>query len=135
MSKSYGNAIYMADDEDEIRKKMMQAITDPARKRRDDPGHPEVCNIFAYHKLFTAKGRVDEIDGLCRKAGIGCVDCKKECIKNACEFWAPIRERRRAWDGREGELLEIARGGSDRAREVAQGVMDEVRGVMGLVYN
>jgi len=134
MSKSYDNAIYIADDEDEIKRKMMQAITDPARKRRDDPGHPEVCNIFAYHKLFTDKGRVGEIDGLCRKAGIGCVDCKKECIANACEFWAPIRERRSTWDGREGELLEIAHRGSERAREVAKGVMEEVRDVMGLVY-
>ena len=134
MSKSYDNAIYMADDDETIRKKMMGAITDPARQRRDDPGHPEVCNIFAYHKLYTDKAEVADIDKKCRKAEIGCVDCKKVCIENALNFWRPIRERREKWNGREGELLEIARKGSEKARTAACETMDRVRDVMGLVY-
>jgi tryptophanyl-tRNA synthetase len=135
MSKSFGNAIYMADDDETIRQKMMQTITDPARKRRQDPGNPEVCNIFAYHKLYTPAEKVAWIDRECRLAGIGCVECKKLCIENALAFWRPIRERRAAWDGREGELLDIARTGSERARAVALGMMERVREVMGLVYD
>jgi len=134
MSKSYDNAIYMADDEETVRKKMMAAITDPARKRRDDPGNPEICNIFAYHKLYTDHAAVADIDRKCRVAEIGCVDCKKRCIENALKFWQPIRKRREEWDGREKELLEMARKGSEKAREVACETMVKVREVMGLVY-
>ncbi|MFA5811176.1 MAG: tryptophan--tRNA ligase, partial [bacterium] len=134
MSKSFGNAIFMADDDETIRQKMMQTVTDPARKRRQDPGNPDVCNIYAYHKLYTPPAKVKEIDPLCRTAGIGCVECKKICIENALSFWRPIRERRAQWDGREGELLEIACEGSARAREVAVKTMEKVRLVMGLIY-
>jgi tryptophanyl-tRNA synthetase len=134
MSKSFGNAIYMADEDEPIRQKMMQTITDPARKRRQDPGDPTVCNIFAYHKLYTPAEKVAWIDGECRKAGIGCVECKKICIENALAFWRPIRERRKAWDGRETELLALAREGSERARAVALEMMQQVRKVMGLIY-
>ena len=134
MSKSFGNAIYISDDDETIRKKIMSTITDPARKLRTDPGHPEVCNIFAYHKLYTEAKRVDEIAGLCRGAGIGCVDCKKECIQNALAFWRPIREQMAKWDGREKELLNILRDGSDRALKVARNTMENVRSVMGTKY-
>lgn len=134
MSKSFENAIFIADDDDAIRGKMMQAITDPARKRRDDPGHPEICNIFAYHNLYMDKNKVKEIDGQCRKAGIGCVDCKKMCIENALEFWRPIREKRALWDGREDELLEIAREGSKEARAVACETMKLVREAVKIDY-
>jgi tryptophanyl-tRNA synthetase len=134
MSKSYGNAIYMADGDDEIRRKMMEAVTDPARKRRNDPGDPGVCNIFAYHRLFTPAAKLGEIDSQCRSAGIGCVECKKLCIENAIAFWKPMRERRAAWEGRDGELLAIAREGSRRAREAAAPVMERVREVMGVGY-
>lgn len=134
MSKSFDNAIYMADDDETIRKKMMQAITDPARKRRDDPGNPEICNIFAYHKLYTDDATIKDIDKKCRVAEIGCVDCKKTCIENALGFWRPIRERREKWDGREGELLKIAHKGSEKARAAACETMEKVRKVMGLVY-
>jgi tryptophanyl-tRNA synthetase len=134
MSKSFGNAIFMADDDETIRQKMMQTITDPARKRRQDPGNPEVCNIFSYHRLYTNKDKIEWIDKECRHAGIGCVECKKICIENALEFWRPIRERRAAWDGREKELLQIAKEGSARARDVAVKTMERVREVIGLVY-
>jgi len=134
MSKSFDNAIYIADDEESMRKKMMRAITDPQRKRRDDPGDPEVCNIFAYHKLFSSDDEVKEIDGECRKGTIGCVDCKKRCIANAIEFWKPIQERRKKWEGRDAELINIAREGSKKARVVAAETMNAVRSAMGLVY-
>ena len=134
MSKSFGNAIYMADDDEAVRKKMMETITDPQRKRRNDPGDPEVCNIFAYHKLFTPAAEVSEIAGKCRRAEIGCVDCKKRCIENALAFWKPVRERRDSWEGREKELLEMARQGSELARKIARSTMELVREAMGVSY-
>lgn len=134
MSKSFGNAIFIADDDDTVRKKMMDTITDPARMRRADPGNPEVCNIFAYHKLYTDEAEVRDIDSKCRSAGIGCVDCKKRCIENALAFWRPIRTRRQALDGKESWLLDLAREGSKKARVVASKTMEGVRGVMGLQY-
>lgn len=134
MSKSFGNAIFIADEDDVIRKKMMNTITDPARKLRSDPGTPEVCNIYAYHKLYTEKGQVEEIAKKCRAAEIGCVDCKKQCIENAIAFWKPIRAERAKWAGKEKKLLEIAREGSNKARAVAAKTMETVREVMGLRY-
>lgn len=134
MSKSFGNAIYIADSDEEIRKKMMSAITDPQRMKRNDPGNPDVCNIFAYHKLFSSKDVIDDVACKCKSAGIGCVDCKKICIENALKFWAPIRERRKEFDGKEGELLEIAKKGSEKAREYAKKTMKKVRGALNLDY-
>jgi len=134
MSKSFGNAIYISDDDATMSKKMMSAVTDPARKRRNDPGHPDICNIFAYHKLFSREEDVLEIESECKKGAIGCVDCKKRCIKNASEFWAPVRERRSKWDGKDAELMDMARLGSAKAREVASRTMADVRQAMGLDY-
>lgn len=134
MSKSFGNAIYMADDDETIRQKMLGAITDPARKRRQDPGTPEICNIFAYHRLYSSNDKVSDIAKQCRTAGIGCVECKKICIENAIGFWRPIREKRLAWDGREKELLKIARNGSQHARDEAIKTMEKVREAMGVKY-
>ena len=134
MSKSFENAIYIADDEKTIRQKLMGAITDPARKRREDPGTPEVCNIFAYHKLYLSEKETEKIARQCCRAEIGCVDCKKICIEKAVAFWRPIRERRATWDGREEELLDLAREGSRKAREAAMKTMEPVREAMKLNY-
>ena len=117
-----------------MRQKMMQTITDPARKRREDPGNPEVCNIFAYHKLYSDDATVRTIDRQCRAAEIGCVDCKKICIANAQRFWKPIRERRRQWEGQEEKLMQVVAQGSERARSIAGKTMEKVRTTMGLNY-
>lgn len=135
MSKSFDNAIYMADDDDTIRRKMMDTITDPARKRRNDPGNPDICNIFAYHRLYSGNEKVTWIRDQCRTAGIGCVECKKICIENAIQFWRPIRKRREVWDGRESELIKMALEGSRRARVAATVTIERVREVMGLKYS
>ncbi len=134
MSKSFDNAIYISDDDETVQKKMMQAITDPARKRKDDPGNPDICNIFAYHKLYTDEGAIKDIDSKCRSAGIGCVDCKRMCIENALNFWKPIKEKREQWDDEEEKLLEILRDGSKRARETARETMERVRKAVNLDY-
>lgn len=151
MSKSFGNAIYLSDDEKTIKEKMMQTITDPARKFKTDPGHPEVCNIFAYHKLFTGVGAtsvapmgrlkpslpsmtVAEIDRDCRAAKIGCVDCKKLCIANAIEYWKPFQEKRGKWVLKPYKILKIAEDGSKKAASEAEKNMVRVREAMGLNY-
>lgn len=134
MSKSFDNAIYMADDDETITRKMMAAVTDPARKRRADPGHPEVCNIFAYHKLYTKPDRIAEIDAACRSAAIGCVECKKECIANALAFWKPLRERRREFERHPEEIKRIVNEGSVRARNAADAKMKSIRDALGMSY-
>jgi tryptophanyl-tRNA synthetase len=134
MSKSFNNAIYISDSDEETRQKMMQAITDPARKKRSDAGHPDVCNIFAYHRLFTDEADVDEIAQQCKGAGMGCVDCKKRCIENAIAFWRPIKEKRAALEGREGELIRMAKDGSAKARREAAVTMDAVRSAIKIDY-
>lgn len=132
MSKSYGNAIYLKDDPATIREKIMPAITDPARKRRQDPGNPDVCLIFDYHKLFSDDPTRAFVDLECRRAGIGCVDDKKLLLERIESVMGPIRERRAQW-AQEGKKLEqiFVRGGT-QARAVAQSTMAEVRAVMGL---
>lgn len=134
MSKSFDNAIYMADDEATVTKKMMSTVTDPQRMRRDDPGNPDVCNIYAYHKLYTDPARIAEIDKDCRSAKIGCVDCKKECVAGALEFWKPIREKREELAKDVKKLHAILHDGSGKAREIADVTMSKVRGALGLEY-
>ena len=134
MSKSFGNAIYIADDDATISKKVMKTLTDPARKRREDPGNPDVCTVFDYHKLFTKENDRAKIYQQCSTAAIGCVDCKKICAGNAQKFWQPIREKRESFNGKEAELMEIVKEGSSQARNIAKAQMDDVRIAMGLNY-
>ncbi|OGQ21745.1 MAG: tryptophan--tRNA ligase [Deltaproteobacteria bacterium RIFCSPLOWO2_02_FULL_44_10] len=134
MSKSYGNAIYMADDDKTIETKMMQTITDPGRKRRYDPGNPDICNIYAYHKLYTDAEKVAWIDKECRSGQLGCVECKQICIQNALEFWRPIRQRREQWESQKEKLLDMLRESSKKAQHVAAVTMQLVRKAMGLDY-
>ena len=127
MSKSYNNAIYMSDSEKEILTKTSQMVTDPQRARKSDPGDPDVCNVFSYHKIYTPKDVVDEIDKQCRVAGIGCVECKKKMAANLVEYFAPIREKRAYYEERPELVEEIINTGTDKARTVAQNTMAEVR--------
>jgi tryptophanyl-tRNA synthetase len=132
MSKSYDNAVFLSDDDETVRKKFSNAITDPQRQRRTDPGRPEVCNIFAYHRLYTPGFRQHEIDHLCRTAGIGCVECKRELIDNFFTFFAPIRTKRAELARRLPYVREVLDRGGQRAREVAEETMTVVREAMKL---
>lgn len=127
MSKSYGNAIYLADDDQTVVKKLKNAVTDPQRQRRNDPGRPEVCNIFSYHKLYTPAARLAEIDGLCRSAGIGCVDCKKEIIERFFERFGKIRKRRAELAEQPDYVTEVLAQGAERAAAEAEKTMQIVR--------
>lgn len=132
MSKSLGNTVGILADPDEIRAKIRTAVTDPQRVRRSDPGRPEVCNVFSLHKHFTPADRVQTIDGQCRSAEIGCVDCKMILADSIAEAFAPMRERAAHFRDNPDEVVAILEAGAERAREIAGETMTQVRRRMGL---
>lgn len=132
MSKSYQNAIELTESPDSLKKKMMACITDPARLRRHDPGNPEVCTIYDYHKIFTDEAKKQEINQQCRTAEIGCVDCKKIALQNVESFLGPLRERRQAWEAKSQEVEKILAKGAEVARQKAQNHLKQIYQVMGL---
>ena len=131
MSKSYDNCIYLSDSDDEITKKVMDMFTDPQRIRRTDPGHPENCPVHAYHRIYNSD-EAQEIEDKCRKAVIGCVDCKKILAERLVVALAEFHENRKRWENQdvEGILAE----GSRKARKIAQETMKEVREAVNLSY-
>jgi tryptophanyl-tRNA synthetase len=132
MSKSYGNAIYLSDTAEEIAAKVRPMVTDPARKRRRDPGNPDVCPVFDLHRIFTPDGPREEAAVGCRTAGIGCLDCKAILLDHMLPPLGEIRERRQRFAEKPGELVEILHEGSRRARAVATKTMAEVRQAVNL---
>jgi len=127
MSKSYGNAITLGESDDDIRKKTKVMVTDPARKRRSDPGNPDVCPVYDWHKLFSPKSTLDWAAEGCRTAGIGCIECKAKMADHLIEWIAPIRERRADYQQHPARVLAVIDAGSQRARQVARGTMERVR--------
>jgi tryptophanyl-tRNA synthetase len=132
MSKSYDNCIYLSDTPEEITAKIRPMVTDPARKRRTDPGNPDVCPVFDLHRIFTPEAPRAGVAEGCRTAGIGCLDCKGVLLEHMLGPLEKIRERRQRFADRPGELVEILREGSRRARRTAQTTMDAVRSVVRL---
>jgi tryptophanyl-tRNA synthetase len=129
MSKSYNNTIALSDDPDTVRKKVMSMVTDPARIRKDDPGHPEVCTVFSFHKVFNEE-RVADTEAQCRAGSIGCVQCKKElCSKMALKL-TPIYEKRLELSAKPEYIREVVEKGNARARATAEKTMSEVRKAM-----
>ncbi len=129
MSKSYGNTITLSESDADIRAKTKVMVTDPARKRRTDPGNPDICPVYDWHKLFSAEepGRLEWVRQGCTTAGIGCIECKDAMATNLIKWIAPIRERRVKWEKNPKGVLEILDDGSNKARKVAQGTMERVR--------
>jgi tryptophanyl-tRNA synthetase len=127
MSKSYGNTITLSETDEEIRKKTKVMVTDPARKRRTDPGNPDVCPVYDWHKLFSTPETLKWAAEGCRKAGIGCIECKAKMADHLIEWITPVRERRVKWENDSKGVLEIIDEGSKKARAVAQGTMERVR--------
>jgi tryptophanyl-tRNA synthetase len=132
MSKSYGNAIFLTDVPDVVSKKLATMMTDPARKRRSDPGNPDVCPVFDLHKIFSAQGTIERVNRECRTAEIGCLDCKKLAAGHLNAFLAPIQERRRPYEQNPHEVWDVLEDGTRRARAVAQATMAEVRAAVKL---
>jgi len=132
MSKSYQNAIYLSDSEDTIQKTVSGMVTDPGRARKNDPGNPDICNVFEFHKLYTDKETVSRINKECRAAEIGCVDCKKIMAKNLSDALLPIREKRTHFESNPGLVEDIIREGNSKARKIASQTMDQVRSTMNI---
>lgn len=127
MSKSYNNAIYLSDSAEEVSAKVAQMITDPQRARRSDPGDPDVCNVFSFHKVYSDGDTAADIDRQCREARIGCVECKKIMARHLIGALSPVREKRRYYEERPDQVEEIIVEGSRKARNVACRTMEEVR--------
>jgi tryptophanyl-tRNA synthetase len=127
MSKSYGNAITLSESDADIRAKTKVMVTDPARKRRTDPGNPDVCPVYDWHKLFSSPPTLEWAANGCRTAGIGCIECKSAMADNLIEWIEPIRERRIEHEKNPARVLEILNDGSSKARDQAQKTMGRVR--------
>ncbi len=132
MSKSLNNHIELAATPEETMKKVMSAVTDPARRLRSDPGHPEVCNVYKLHKYFSP-AVVDTIAMECRSAARGCVDCKKQLGVAINEYLAPLRSRRAEIAADQGYIDRVIREGAEKARAIAKVTMVEVKQKMGLL--
>ena len=132
MSKSENNHIELALTPAETVQVVRGMVTDPARVRRTDAGNPDVCNVFALHKTFSAPEAVQEINAGCRSAAIGCVDCKQRLADSMNNGLAGLRERRAALAVRPDDVWDVLRDGAQRARALAAATMDEVRAVIGL---
>ena len=127
MSKSYDNAIYLSDNPDVIADKVSGMITDPQRARKNDPGNPDVCNVFDFHKIYTEKETLKQIDKECRVADIGCVACKEIMAQNLIKALEPVRKKREYYLSRPELVDEIIKDGIQKARNVARQTMEEVR--------
>lgn len=132
MSKSLGNCIFLADTEEEVSKKVMSAITDPAKIKKDDPANPEVCMVYYYHKLM--KSDTETICAECKNGARGCVACKKELIKNMNEFLKPMRERRQYYESHPEEVDQIIHDGTIAAQLKAKATMEKVNKSMKIDY-
>ena len=132
MSKSYNNAIYLSDSPETVWKKVSTMVTDPARKRRYDPGNPDVCPVFDLHKVFSDQPVIDRVNRECRTAEIGCLDCKRLMVEGLNRRLAPIQERRRQYESNPQTVWSVLDEGTERARKVAHTTMGEVRQAMGL---
>jgi tryptophanyl-tRNA synthetase len=127
MSKSLNNHIELASTAEETTARVREMVTDPARMKRTDPGNPDVCNVYTMHKIFSPQQDVEMVNVECRRAGIGCVDCKKLLAKNMNADLEPFRARRAELASRPGYVKEVLDDGADRARVIAQQTMKEVR--------
>jgi tryptophanyl-tRNA synthetase len=126
MSKSLGNTILLSDDPETVKSKMKKAVTDPQKIRKGDPGNPDICLVFSYHKKFNPD-EVPEIEAGCRSGALGCVDCKMNCASKISIMLQPIIEKRKYYKNNKNEVLEILSDGENRAGKVAEETINEVR--------
>ncbi len=132
MGKSLGNAIYLIDDEETITKKIMSALTDPNKIKKDDVANPEVCMVYYYHKLVNSKENIDKVCNECKKGHRGCVECKRELIKAMSDFLKPIQERRQSFDDK--KVKEILDTGTNTALEKATEQLLKIKKAMKIDY-
>jgi tryptophanyl-tRNA synthetase len=130
MSKSYDNTIFLSDSPDTVTQKVKTMMTDPARQRRRDPGNPDVCPVFDFHRIYSTEEERAEVSQGCRTAGIGCIDCKNVLIRNMLTDLQPLHEKRAHYAAHPQDAMDVLITGSAQARAVAQATMAEVREAM-----
>ena len=134
MGKSLGNAIYLVDDDETIRTKVMGAVTDPSKIKKDDPANPDVCMVYYYHKLVNNEENINKICSECKQGSRGCVQCKKELIEAMKSFLEPIQERRKFYEENPEEVKKVLEEGTKAAREKAMAKMCEIKKAMKIDY-
>ena len=134
MGKSLGNAIFLVDDEETINKKIMNAVTDPDKIKKDDPANPDVCMVYYYHKLVNNEENINKVCSECKKGTRGCVQCKKELIEKMNEFLKPIKEKRKQYEENPELVYKILEEGTNKARLVAKEQMAKVKKAMKIYY-
>ena len=134
MGKSLGNAIYIVDDEETIKKKIMGALTDTNKIKKDDPANPDVCMVYYYHKLVNSEENINTICTECKKGTRGCVQCKKELIEKMNEFLKPMREKRKYYDENPEEVNKILKKGTEEAKKKAEETLKEIKKAMKIDY-
>lgn len=134
MGKSLGNAIYLVDDEDTIRTKVMGAVTDPNKIKKDDPADPNVCMVYYYHKLVNSEDNINTVCNECKNGSRGCVQCKKELIEAMKEFLKPIQEKRKFYEDNPEEVKKVLKEGTKAAKEKAEIKMAEIKKAMKIDY-
>ena len=127
MSKSYENSIYISDRGKELQQKISSMFTDPQRVKKTDPGDPGICNVFTFHGLYSPQDKVKQIDADCRKAAIGCTDCKKMLAVRVAEEMKPVHERIAYYNSNLDEVKTVIEEGNKKATKIARQTMDEVR--------
>lgn len=127
MGKSLNNHIEIAATPEETRQRVLQMVTDPARIKRTDPGNPDVCNVYTMHKIFSSRENVEMVDVECRRAGIGCVDCKKLLAENMNKNLEPFRAKRAEIARNPNTVWDVLNDGAGRARAIAEKTMQAVR--------
>ena len=132
MSKSLNNHIELASTPEETLARVKEMVTDPARMKRTDPGNPDICNVYSMHKIFSPIEEVEMVNVECRRAGIGCVDCKKRLAVNMNTHLEPFRARRAELAAKPDDVQDVLNDGGKRARVIAQKTMEEVREAMAL---
>ena len=132
MSKSLNNHIELAATPEETKRRVLEMMTDPARVKRTDPGNPDVCNVYTMHKIFSPQPDIDMVNVECRRAGIGCVECKTLYARNLNQHLEPFRAQRAKLAAKSGYVESVLNDGAKRARAIAQKTMEEVRAAVQL---
>jgi len=132
MSKSYGNTIAISDPPDVIEKKVNSMVTDPARVRKSDPGHPEVCTVFAYHKIYSG-GEIESIGNACRQAAIGCIECKKGLASKLVASLKDIYKKRLELEADRSIIEKMLAVGKEKASVIAKQTLLDAKKTMGLI--
>jgi tryptophanyl-tRNA synthetase len=132
MSKSYDNAIYLSDTPEAIMATVLKMVTDPQRARKSDPGNPDICNVYEFHRLYSPDTMTSTINEECRSAQIGCVDCKKIMAKNLIDALAPIREKNQYFNDHPEIVDDVLAAGKKKAGRIAKETLEEVRAAIKL---